>query len=154
MDRDLCDAALRIAESRGDPSADDLNDLAWALVDPERGDEETDVVRGLRLARAAVAVAPEDTAIQDTLAWALFANGLHDEALAASEQALELAVEEDTRVFQAYLQGMRLMIEEARADDGETDPDDESLRSSQGGADGDGREGEGSLPQLFEEVIR
>ena len=50
---------------------------------------DTDVVRGLDLAHAAVEHDPGNGPLHDTLAWALFANGLHDEALAESARALE-----------------------------------------------------------------
>ena len=46
--------------------------------------------------------------MQDTLAWALFANGLDDDALAASAQAVDLASDSDRRSFQ----GFETMLEE------------------------------------------
>jgi serine/threonine protein kinase/formylglycine-generating enzyme required for sulfatase activity len=69
--------------------ANALNALAWPLVNPEspvRGNE----VRALLLARRAVAAAAVDgrSGIRDTLAWALFALGRFDEALAEERLAL------------------------------------------------------------------
>ena len=93
-----------------------LNEEAWKLVDPDRNDLDSDVGRGKALARAAVALAPKHAGICDTLAWALFANGLHDEALVESSKALELADEDRKEDYQGYLDRMRAMIEEARSD--------------------------------------
>jgi WD40 repeat protein len=118
--------------------ASELNTRAWALVDPDPQEEafappeiprlpgepiaeprqlsgEDDFAFGLRLAQAATALAPEESNIRDTLAWALFANGLHDEALIESARALELAPEDEKDDYQGYLDRMRAMIEEAQA---------------------------------------
>jgi tetratricopeptide (TPR) repeat protein len=86
---------LRIGEGSQDNSAESsLNDRAWALVDPDRPNRETDVELGLQLARQALDLASEQCDSRDTLAWALFANGLEEEALKESEKALELAPDE------------------------------------------------------------
>jgi tetratricopeptide (TPR) repeat protein len=119
-DPDLSDAdreeALRLATTREIfLDADDLNNEAWDLVDPDRENKDTDVVLALRLTRQAIEVAPEDYMLRDTHAWALFANGLHDEALVESARALELAPEDEKDDYQGYLDRMRAMIEEAQA---------------------------------------
>ena len=126
-DPDLSDAdrqeALQLAPAREiylDP--DDLNSRAWDLVDPDREDKDTDVAMALRLTRMGIKLAPEDSALRDTHAWALFANGLHDEALVESARALELADEADKDDYQGYLDRMRAMIAEARAASPTTDP--------------------------------
>jgi tetratricopeptide (TPR) repeat protein len=120
-DPDLSDAdrqeALQLAPARKiylDP--DDFNNTAWALVDPDREDKDTDVALALRLTRMAIEIAPEDDALRDTHAWALFANGLYDEALVQSARALELTPEDEKDGYQGYLDRMRAMVEEARAD--------------------------------------
>jgi hypothetical protein len=79
-----------------------LDARAWPLVDPDRpaasyGDE----ARGLALARRAVAL-PGDGRLrvyQRTQAWALFANGLFDEARAALAAALRLAPAEEAGAY-------------------------------------------------------
>ncbi|MEE8467342.1 MAG: hypothetical protein V3T22_02745, partial [Planctomycetota bacterium] len=112
---DLRDAALRMATSRGTPDAWKLWKHAWPLVDPDRKDQQTDVVLGLRLARAGVELAPEDDVLHRTLAWALFANGLHDQALAESEKALEFTGEDGKEEYQSYLDRLREDVSKARA---------------------------------------
>jgi tetratricopeptide (TPR) repeat protein len=119
-DPDLSDAdrqeALQLAPAREiylDP--DDFNDKAWALVDPDREDKDTDVALALRLTRMAIEIAPENSNLLDTHAWALFANGLHAEALTASALALELAPGDDKDDYQGYVDRMRSLIEAAAA---------------------------------------
>jgi len=90
------------------------NSCAWELVDPERADDDTDAALGLRLARLLTGSAPDDAAYSDTLAWALFANGLYEEALAESERALGLAEEGKKADFRGYLETMRAMANKAR----------------------------------------
>ncbi len=125
---DLHDLALRLAKSRGNPTASDLRVRAFSLVNPHRvrldhrrvrlaADKQIDVALGLRLAQAAVELAPEDNQIRDTLAWALFANGLLDEALTASEKALELAPKYFKKRYQTRLHGLRKSVAEARSTD-------------------------------------
>jgi hypothetical protein len=112
---DFRQEAIRLAQARGNPSAPVLNEKAWNLVDPDREDEDTDVALALRLTRLGIELAPEDSSLRDTHAWALFANGLHDEALIESARALELAPEDEKDDYQGYLDRMRAMIEEAQA---------------------------------------
>jgi formylglycine-generating enzyme required for sulfatase activity/serine/threonine protein kinase len=91
-----------------------LNELAWPLVDPARlgwGRE----AEGLVLARRAVLLSSdraERAVIRDTLAWALFAAGRLDEALAEEEQALAEAPEEKKAEFAGYLAKLRAEIDE------------------------------------------
>ena len=91
-----------------------VNSIAWALVDPGRSNEDTDVALGLRLARGLISASPVDVAYSDTLAWALFANGLYEEGLAESERALGLAEEGQKADFRGYLETMRAMANKAR----------------------------------------
>jgi len=107
--------ATQMARSRGKLTDYQARVHAWPLVDPLRADEDTDVDLGLRLARVGVEFAPEEHRIRDTHAWALFANGLHDEALVESARALELAPEDEKDDYQGYLDRMRAMIEAAQA---------------------------------------
>jgi WD40 repeat protein len=108
-------AALEMARRRGDPTLDELNEEAYELVDPDRFARDTDVDRALKLARLCVARAPDHHDYHDTLAWALFAVGRIEEALAESERALELAraaelADEDSVNawwFEDYLERMR-----------------------------------------------
>jgi WD40 repeat protein/serine/threonine protein kinase len=79
-----------LAALRGDPSPFRLREEASKLIGPNRsefGDEE----RGLELARLAVELAPLNWQIRITYAWALFANGLHEQAIVEmrSVQGLE-----------------------------------------------------------------
>jgi len=70
-------------------NAEAMNNLAWLLITVE----ETDLrnpARALELARAAAAQR-ETSHILDTLATALWANGLRDEAIAMEEKAMTLA---------------------------------------------------------------
>jgi hypothetical protein len=46
----------------------------------------------------------------DTLAWALFENGLYAEAIATSEKALALAPEAEKSNYQGYLDRLKKMI--------------------------------------------
>ena len=79
------------SRTEGSP-ASILNTVAWILVAPRReifGSEGL----GLTLARRArdKARGPERAMTCDTLAWALFANGLDGEAVEAAREAVELA---------------------------------------------------------------
>jgi formylglycine-generating enzyme required for sulfatase activity len=85
-------------------SCEKLNSMAWPLVKLDRnrfGGER----KGLALARRALARAGDESRhmFGDTLAWALFANGLDSEAVAASRQALEAAPAKDKRNYEDYL---------------------------------------------------
>jgi len=85
------------------------NEQAWPLIDPDREDQNTDVALALDLVRKAAEWNPEEAMVIDTLAWALYANELFDEAIAAGERALELCPEEQKDVYAQsldYLKGM------------------------------------------------
>jgi formylglycine-generating enzyme required for sulfatase activity/serine/threonine protein kinase len=102
-------------------SAAAVNALAWGLVDPGRQQWGSEA-RGLVLARLAVELAAELPPIEragmrDTYAWALFANGGFDEALAQEEQAVEEARGPKEPEFAAYLARLRDRIAEERAPD-------------------------------------
>jgi WD40 repeat protein/serine/threonine protein kinase len=125
--------ALQYARATGDITAAACNRLAWPLVDPDRKpipvlnaweayanpDDavvvDFDVAHGLRYAQRAVELEPDSAPYLDTLAWALFANGSYDEALAESRNAADLADESDKRDYQAFSERMLTMIEQARA---------------------------------------
>jgi TPR repeat protein len=80
------DEALRyweMALDRDDAPADDLNRVAWRLVE-----QRSELERALRWARRAVALAPQDGNIRDTLAWILFHSGARDEALREQQRAV------------------------------------------------------------------
>ena len=96
-------------------SARELNDRAWLLISLDRqvfGQE----AEGLALARrAAAAVDGEDPAgASDTLAWALYANGLDAEAVRASRRAVELAKEEHAKKFRGYQHRLAELIATGR----------------------------------------
>ncbi|MCA9001085.1 MAG: hypothetical protein KDB61_04115, partial [Planctomycetes bacterium] len=93
---------------------DELNAIAWSLVDPDRESADSDVGLGLRLARAAVELGPEDAAHHDTLAWALVANGLHAEALTASETALRKAPAVEKPAYREYLARVKQAAEASK----------------------------------------
>lgn len=85
----------------------ELNSEAWDLVDPVGVNPQADVELGLRLAEAAVSLAPEETSVRDTLAWALFANGQYEEAIAASQKALDISPDDQKEEYQGYLKAMK-----------------------------------------------
>jgi len=116
LDAEDREAAIALAEWDGGPSAWRLNDLAWDLVDPEREDPATDVAAALEYARAAVDLEPGEPMYLDTLAWALFANGLDAEALEASVLALQHASEEDRGEYGGYLDQLEEALEDRAAD--------------------------------------
>jgi len=103
-------AAARLARARGTARAETLNSLAWPLVNPNRVNRDTDVAKALRLSAAMVAAEPENEVYRDTHAWALFANGLHEEALAQSRQALVLAGEAGSIQYRKYLRQLEAAI--------------------------------------------
>lgn len=80
------DEALRFWEmalDRDDAPAEDLNRVAWRLAE-----QRADLDHALRWARRAVALAPQDGNIRDTLAWILFHQGAREEAMREQEQAV------------------------------------------------------------------
>ncbi len=91
-----------------------LNERAWRLVRPDRtvhGNE----AEGLALARLGFSLAASDldrAEVGDTLAWALFANGLDDEALDRSHAALEDAPSRRRAEFEGYLGKLERAIAE------------------------------------------
>ena len=94
---------------------------AWALVDPDRKDKDTDIAEGLVIIQNALEGSVAETLCHhggncpyDTLAWAHFANGNYGEAIAASERALELTPEDNITVYQGYLDRLKKMIAEQR----------------------------------------
>src|SRR5262245_3631931 len=108
-------------------NARDADDLAWPLIDPDRKDWGRDA-KGLVLARRAVELAadlpPAERAwIRDSLAWALFANGRFDEAVAEEEQALDEAAADKRKEFRGHLDRLKKEIEE------EVDPEQDAERA-------------------------
>lgn len=78
-----------------------MNQSAWLLVSPDRNpDRKTNVHLGLALAQAAAQQAPHVCYIRDTYAWALFANGRHEAALAELRTAIELALPQHKSVYE------------------------------------------------------
>jgi len=97
-----------------------LNERAFALVDPART-EFGEEARGLALARAAVDLMPSGRRYlaEDTLAWAFLANGLDEEALQASQAALESSPAAEGPRFEEYLTRLAQAIQAARGPAGE-----------------------------------
>ncbi|MFT5051601.1 MAG: serine/threonine protein kinase/WD40 repeat protein [Chlamydiales bacterium] len=93
----------------GDPSADDLNELAWSVVDPG-GERRGDVVRALRVARAARKLAPSSPEMRETLAWALFFNERYVEAESEGIKAVELAPVSEKGSYRESLEQLRREI--------------------------------------------
>jgi uncharacterized Ntn-hydrolase superfamily protein len=79
-------AILDRALARPETTASTLNGLAWSLATHDFALE-----RAVTAAERAVALAPEDSGIVDTLAEAYFRAGRYDDAVAAGRRALELA---------------------------------------------------------------
>ncbi|KAA3609170.1 MAG: hypothetical protein DWQ01_10150 [Planctomycetota bacterium] len=96
--------ADRIKDSN-DPEI--LNNEAWNLIGANRAVYGLER-EGLEMARRALDLAsPEQKPkILDTLAWALYFNGHYKEALEHSGLALEMAPEEEKRLFQKQLDSM------------------------------------------------
>ncbi len=96
-------------------TAEGINDLAWDCIDPEREDwgrEAQGLVLARRALELAATLAPEQRAgIHDTLAWALFANGRFDEAVAESETALEEAPVDRQEEYRGYVERLLSAIE-------------------------------------------
>ncbi|MEQ1893785.1 MAG: SUMF1/EgtB/PvdO family nonheme iron enzyme, partial [Planctomycetota bacterium] len=86
-------APFTLDASKLPANADGLNGLAQPLVDPARTEFGREA-EGLALARLAIEKVEDDESAAragETLAWALFANGLDEEALKESAAALEAA---------------------------------------------------------------
>jgi len=90
---------------------------AWSLVDPNRRDKDTNVARGLSLIQGAMEAYPAGQLCHhngdcpnDTLAWALFANGRYEEAVVASKLSLELAPQDRKEAAAGYLESLERMI--------------------------------------------
>ena len=98
-------------EEREEPSVRALNSAAWARVDPDRREKDTDVALALRMTRRGIELDPKYATIRDTHAWALFANGLYDEALVECAKAVELASEDKKEDYQGYFDRMRRLVE-------------------------------------------
>jgi len=99
--------------------ADGLNKVAWPLVDPDKlvnGGE----VRGLLLARRAVAAAPETQRhmYRDTLAWALFRTGRFEEALSEERRALAEAPETSKSEYAGQVKKLEEAVSGWRGGDG------------------------------------
>lgn len=92
----------------------DANVEAWALVDPDRADKTTDVAHALVMTREALANAPGYLPLRETYAWALFANGRFDEALAELAKAKEMGPTDDARRYDGVQIRMRSLIRAAR----------------------------------------
>jgi WD40 repeat protein/serine/threonine protein kinase len=106
-------AGKRVRElARREASA--INERVWPLIDPDRNARDTDVVEALELARTAAELDPDNAHIRDTLAWALFANGFHDDAVRESEKALAFALPTQQSEYREYLSRLRAAVEDAR----------------------------------------
>lgn len=70
-----------------------MNNLAWVRAVASEPDV-FDPVEAVRLARAALALAPADYHVWSTLAEALYASGQFDEALRAAQQTVRLAAQD------------------------------------------------------------
>ena len=104
------DPSLRFLDARS------LNEHAWKLVDPEReafGRE----VEGLEAAKLALEKTNgrDRAPVLDTLAWAYFANGLHDEAVETEEQALDAADKKARAEYEGYLEQLEAAIARTRS---------------------------------------
>ena len=117
---ELREAARRYAIGR-QPTTKEIERATWRLVNPAREGRERDADRALRLSRAAIERAPTSAVTRMSLAYALFANGLLDEALAEATRALELDALDPKRAdrmpqydFEVVHAQLLDMIEEAR----------------------------------------
>jgi len=93
-----------------------LTEQIWHMVDPDRsiyGQEP----EGLAYARFARDCAEDDEVCiaSQRLAWALFANGLDEQALAASEEALNHASETEAEAYDADRRRLVAAVADARA---------------------------------------
>jgi len=93
-----------------------LNALAWPLVAPGRAEFGREA-EGLALARLAIELVEDDeqaATAGSTLAWALHANGLDEEALSEGAAALEAAPPERRPELERDLADLRAAVETAR----------------------------------------
>ena len=110
-----------------------LNELAWAMVEPEDTRLWGSEARGLAVALLAWDGSERQTpveraAISDTLAWAWFANGQDAKALAQAELSVAAAPEERVQ-YDHQLEILRAAIERAKSPEGRTEL--EQLRASE-----------------------
>ncbi len=93
------DPSLRFVDART------LNSLAWKLVDPKRTifGREAEALEAAELAESKATGTSLIGAVLDTLAWAYFANGDHEKALATSRRALETVEAKDRADYRGYL---------------------------------------------------
>jgi WD40 repeat protein/serine/threonine protein kinase len=112
---DLRAAALEVARWQA-PSGTEINSLVWDLVGPDRDDGGVEVERALHLAEAGLVQTPRDADLRDTYAWALFANGRFDEALAQSELGVSLSLEQFRARHQESHEDLRRRVAERRAE--------------------------------------
>jgi len=97
-------------------SANDLNELAWPLVDPDRLDFGGEP-RGGAIAELLAGLDPPGAGDWDTVAWARFANARFDAAVSAMETAVSRAVGPDERQeFEAAQASLLSSIAEFRGD--------------------------------------
>ncbi|MBJ01556.1 MAG: hypothetical protein CMK00_01655 [Planctomycetes bacterium] len=109
-------AALALSQTIGGPDPEELNNVAWDVVDPAQpAAEEADKKLALEYARYAVDVAPENPYYLDTLAWACIANDRNDEALELSRKALEHAQEQGEEELAVQLEASLSLMEEKAA---------------------------------------
>lgn len=104
---DLRQATLEAAARYRGPALNDLLRVAFALVDPDREDAETDVELGLRLATIAARREPGSAVPLYTLGWAQFACGKTDEAISTMSRALDLAGSTQDHPYRKALARMR-----------------------------------------------
>lgn len=91
--------------------ANELNGLAWKMVDPERvhfGQEALGLALALRATE--LALEKDKAAILDSVAWGHFALGNDTRALEASHEALALAPKAQHASFQGYVAKMESAI--------------------------------------------
>lgn len=89
----------RLANGVYRSSADNLNELAWAVVDPEAKLPKPDARLALGFAQRAVQLSGgKNPSILDTLAWCLFLVGDVDKAVSVQEKAVALAAKPGSTV--------------------------------------------------------
>jgi formylglycine-generating enzyme required for sulfatase activity/serine/threonine protein kinase len=110
---------LELATASLDPET--LNTRAYELVAPARKEFGREA-EGLALARASCEMSEPGQAyrVLDTLAWAQFACGLDEEALATSREALASAPLREKGQFEEYLDRLAHAVQLARAPTGDS----------------------------------